>query len=168
MKRNWLIIVAATVALALVTGCGNANGDSDADAMRDTGAHAIEDSAWQITIVSPTGHETVMTIESIKAMPAVDMEAELRGEAATYTGVLLGYVLGEAGIEEADTVTVTAADEYSASITGEVAFSENTILAYAQDDKDMSGDKESGPLRLITTDDTPQVWVGQIIVITVE
>lgn len=92
--------------------------------------------------------------------------SQKKGETHEYAGVLLSAVLEEAGITEAAEVTLEAADGYTAKVSGEVAFSDNTILAYTEDGAEMSG--KSAPIMLVTTDDSPQVWVGQLASIIVE
>ena len=101
-------------------------------------------------------------------MEAVELEAETKGEVNTYKGVGLNLVLAEAGISEAVEVTLTASDGYSAAISGEVALSDNTILAYECNGADLSGDEKNGPVRLVTTDESPQVWVGQLSTIEIK
>ncbi len=94
------------------------------------------------------------------------ISAQKKDETFEYAGVLLSAVLKEAGISEAAKVNLEAEDGYSSEISGEVAFSDNTILAYMVDGGDL--DSKSAPLILITTDDSPKAWVGQLVTIEVE
>lgn len=166
MRKSRVLIIAVVLMLGLfmVSGCDGDNGNGEVNG-DDNGA---VESAWEFTITAPDGSETVVAIESIREMPAVELETERNDEITVFKGVLLSLVLGEAGITDAGAVTVTAADGYSQTISGEVAFSENTILAYEVDGEDMSNDEKNGPVRLVTTEDSRQVWVGQITTITVE
>jgi DMSO/TMAO reductase YedYZ molybdopterin-dependent catalytic subunit len=129
---------------------------------------SASESAWLVVIVGPGGEENEISIEAIKALPSVELEAEQKGEMITFQGVVLGQILSEVGISSAEALNVTAADGYSATISGEVAFSDHTIIAYASNGEDLSSDEKSGPLRLVTTEESPQVWVGQLTTIEVE
>ena len=129
---------------------------------------AAESAAWEIAIVGPSGDEMVITLDELKEMEAVELEAESKGEKNTFKGVVLNLVLAEAGISEASEVTLIAADGYSAAISGEVALSDNTILAYEVNGVDLSGDEKNGPIRLVTTEDTPKAWVGKLSKIEVK
>ena len=122
-------------------------------------------SAWEIIITGPSTEKTI-ALETIKAMPAVTLETVKKGETNEYTGAVLSAVLKEAGITGATEVTFEAADGYATKLSGEVAFSDNTILAYLEDGAEMSA--KSAPVMLVTTDDKPKSWVGQLISIAVK
>ncbi len=184
MKKSWYIVMLILLAFALmiVAGCSGASdvdevSDDSADTESEVEENAVdegeeieeaEESAWIVTIVGSDGGETQVSIQSIMAMASVDLEAEQKGEMFTFHGVLLSSVLAEAGITEANSLNIIASDGYSATITGEVAFSGNTILAYASNGETLSNDEKNGPLRLVTTEESPQVWVGQLTTIEVE
>ena len=190
MKKIFYLsmVVLLVAALLLVPGCAQEaaapeeeeelNGE-DIAAGEETGEEeteepgaeeegAAESAAWEIAIVGPAGDETAITLNELKEMEAVELEAESKGEKNTFKGVVLNLVLAEAGICEATEVALTAADGYSAAISGEVALSDNTILAYEVNGADLSGDEKNGPVRLVTTDDTPKAWVGKLSKIEVK
>ena len=121
------------------------------------------ESAWEMTVKSPDG-EKIYPIEDILEMPAINLEAEKKGETHQYEGVLLSTILEEAGITDAAEVVLEADDGYTATISGEVAFSGNTIIAYTEDGSELG--EKSAPLMLVTTDESPKVWVGQLSLIT--
>lgn len=168
--RVWFVVLVMVVfSMVLLAGCGPVeNGveetNNEQEGIEQEGIE-LEDSAWEITVTGP-GVEQVFYIEEIKEMPVTTLEAEKKEETHEYAGVLLSAILEEAGITEANEVTLEASDGYMATISGEVAFSENTILAYMEDGVEISDN--SAPIMLVTTDDSPQVWVGQLVSITVE
>lgn len=180
MKKSWLVLLVLILAAALflVPGCdkdegtpASENGEgTETEENGGTGEEEgkEEESAWEIKIIGPDGKEAVVTLEEIMKMEAVELEAESKRGPSTFKGVLLSKVLEKAGITEANEVTLTAADGYGAAISGEIAFSENTILAYERDGEDMSGDEKNGPIRLVTTEETSNVWVGKISTIEVK
>ena len=119
---------------------------------------AAESAAWEIAIVGPSGDEMVITLDELKEMEAVELEAESKGEKNTFKGVAEPGP-GGSRYQRASEVTLIAADGYSAAISGEVALSDNTILAYEVNGVDLSGDEKRSD-RLVTTEDTPKAWVG--------
>ncbi len=177
--RMWLAVLLVTVfALVLVAGCGPAEQDApEADRDQEEEAPPPEnpadnepdvnpvESAWEITVTGPGG-EMAVAIEAIKALPVTTINAQKKEETFEYSGALLSAVLKEAGITEAAKVSLVAADGYASEISGEVAFSDNTILAYRESGADL--DPKSAPIMLVTIDDTPKTWVGQLVSIIVE
>lgn len=188
MKKSWFIVIALILAavLFIVPGCSPGS-DAEGGAEDENGSEAGENGeteepaeegeeeagpgepAWEIVITGPGGEETIVTLEELKAMPAMELEAESKSGVSKYKGVLLSLVLENAGITEATEVTVTAADGYSAAISGDIAFAANTILAYERDGADLSGDEKNGPVRLVAPEaESSQVWVGKLSSIAVQ
>ncbi|MDY6827278.1 MAG: molybdopterin-dependent oxidoreductase [Bacillota bacterium] len=166
MKKNLLTMMALLLvfSLMLAAGCSGAE-DPGAESESEGAAEA----AWTLTIVGPGGEEeTRVSLESIKSMSAVELEVEKEEELINLKGALLSDILAEAGISEAGNLNLIAADGYSVSISGDVAFSENTILAYESNGEDLSSDDKNGPLRLVSTEESPKAWVGQLTTIEVE
>ncbi|MGI5838683.1 MAG: molybdopterin-dependent oxidoreductase [bacterium] len=154
MKKNksgLVSICLAAVLLLVLSGCSQP---------------PAPESAWEVTIIGPDGEKAV-AIEDIKAAEAVTLEAEKKEEIHAYTGIKMSSLLAMAGIDEATSVILEAADGYSATINGEVAFSDNTIVAYQIDGADIDSEKNR-PLMLVTTEDSSKVWVGSLKVITAE
>ncbi|UNC91958.1 molybdopterin-dependent oxidoreductase [Candidatus Contubernalis alkaliaceticus] len=124
-----------------------------------------EESTWEFTISWADG-EALFTIEELKEMQRVTLTAEVKEETNEYTGVILKNLLEKANIKEAAEVTLVAADGYSAALEGDTAFSDNTIIAFKINGEAL--EDKSAPIMLVTTEASPQVWVGQLKTIKVE
>jgi len=122
----------------------------------------LQESVWEITI----GHK-VFTLEAIREMDTVTFDAAKKDDVNSYIGVRLSKFLAEADISEFETLTLEAEDGYSYDITREEAMNDNSILAFAMNGEDLSDDKIA-PLMFVSTETSPQAWVGKLKYIRVE
>lgn len=98
------------------------------------------------------------TMEDLQGLPATETDYTNKdGETTTYTGVPISALLAEAGVESFKSLTLVAADEYSAEVTSEeLAGCEKCIVAF-----------DNGSLRSVMPDLSGKLQVKDLVEIQI-
>lgn len=157
MKK--LLITALVVALSLAFA---------SFALAEEAAESVNIGEWTLTIVTAEG-EIAFTNEDAAELIPVTIEATTKnksGEEKTsvYTGVKLSDVLALAEITEFTSLTITAADDFSAEYDSELALKDDTLVAWEKDGELMDGEQ---PLQMVPASGTGNQFVKSVKTITV-
>ena len=128
------------------------------------------DLEWQITVDGDVAPTLTITLADIIAMPRTTVGAELTCyglplQDGDWTGVKLGFLLGEVGVIEPNmAVTFKASDGYEVKdFPMAVAMREDVILAY-----ELDGQPLPETIRLVVPGANGNVWIKLITQITIE
>ncbi len=111
---------------------------------------ALAASSTALTLVGVDGAASDLTLEQLSALPQVDVitENEFTDGKVDYRGPLMRDVLEAAGLQAAETVRVTAANDYFVDIPTQDFKDYDVILAMEADGERLSR-REKGPLWLM-------------------
>ncbi len=117
-------------------------------ALLQPGAFAASSTA--LTLVGADGAVSDLTLEQLSAMPQADVitENEFTDGKVDYRGPLMRDVVEMAGLQDAETVRVTAANDYFVDIPTQDFKDYDVILAMEADGERLSR-REKGPLWLM-------------------
>lgn len=106
----------------------------------------------ELTLAGPPGSGDVLefTMEALEELPQVTIvtESEFSDEAVSYRGPLVRDLLAHLGLEEAETIRMTAANDYYVDIPTSDFRQYNAVLALEVDGERLSR-REKGPLWLM-------------------
>lgn len=110
--------------------------------------------------ICKNGEEVVSyTLEELMQMPSESVEAKINStsnadEEGTYTGIMLDDLLEMAGIEDVDTVILTAGDGYSAAADSDEI--EDVMVVHTKDGQTLGYYTKggTGPMRCLFTKDS--------------
>ena len=146
-KGTWIVILSLIVLAAVIAVFAIIN--------------KPEDVAPGSLLVKAGGAERLLTMDEVKGLDAVEIYKDLpsgnhESDKGTFRGAAIREILAYCGVEAAEKISVKASDGYvSAFDADEIFESDNILLAYSQDGKDL-GTAETGgtgPFRMIVTAD---------------
>jgi hypothetical protein len=127
----------------------------------------LDEDVWTLTIDGLVDNATILTLDEIRAMPAVEVTATLEcvdgfSGTAVWKGVRLGHVLDMVGVQEdADEVVFRATDGYHSSLILEDAYGDDVLLCY-----EMNGEPlpmaQGYPLKAVVPGKWGYKWVKWI------
>jgi len=159
MRRNpWIIAIASSAVVIVIVAAFAANGTFPASSNDDF----TEDGVLQITGLVDT--ELSLSIDDLRSMPNTTIYSELICVSGysfgffNWTGVSLGYLLGQSGIAEgAIKVAFYADDGYSTDLTIDDALREDVIVAYERD-----GELMQENLKLVVPGKWGYKWINYL------
>ena len=106
----------------------------------------------ELTLAGPAGSGELLelTMEELEAMPQITIvtESEFTDEAASYRGPLVRDLLASVGLDTAQTIRLTAANDYYVDIPTS-DFSQYDVVLAMEVDGDRLSRREKGPLWLM-------------------
>jgi hypothetical protein len=160
MKRIATVIL--TLALVLTLAACTAAPAVNSPATSPTAA------GWSVSVEGAS--KTALTQADFAALKATTIDATKKKkdgstETNKYTGALISDVLTALGVTDFTTLTLTAADGFSADITKDM-LSDKAILATQIDGKDLAA--ADGPVMSVLDGQASKTWVKAITKITVK
>lgn len=150
MKIKFLINVGFVLSSMLVlTACSQPAAPAEAPAAELETALTLSGPATEISY----------TEEDLMGMPMTETDYTNKdGETTTYQGVAFAHLLSEAGVSEYTSLTLTAADDYSAEVTAEeISGCSGCIIAF----------QEEGGLRAVMPDFSGKLQVKDLVSVTI-
>ena len=123
---------------------------------------------WTVTLGGAVDNTFSFTLDDLKAMPQTTVYSPLLCDGAyvtdgDWTGVQLGYLLDQAGVQDGvQSVIFYASDGYSSNLPVSAASDENIIIAYELDGKPLQE-----TLRLVVPEANGEFWIAYITSIDV-
>ena len=148
MKKNWVTITGLVLLSALVGSCAPQAAPAAVEPVTAEAVLTLSGPATQVSwsMVDLQGFETIKTDYTNKD-----------GDTTTYTGIAFSTLLAEAGIDSLTSLTLVAADEYTADVTAEeLAGCPNCIVAF-----------DDGSLRSIMPDLSSKLNVKDLVEIRI-
>ncbi|MBM3137334.1 MAG: hypothetical protein FJZ98_03995 [Chloroflexi bacterium] len=148
MKRNLLKFAALTLIAVLGVSCAPQTAPAAAEPVAAEAALTLSGPATGVS----------WSMEDLQAYPATETDYTNKdGETATYTGVAFSALLAEVGIESFSSLTMVAADDYTADVTfDELAACPNCIVAF-----------DDGSLRSVMPDLSGKLQVKDLVEIRI-
>lgn len=186
MKKNFVGLLAAALLISLLTGCTTKNATTTATATTTAAPTAaatatVAPTAAAVESAAPTATQGTAAIsfslkingkaftqEDFKNLQLVTVtagKASKDGTMAdnTWTGYQVDALLKAAGVADYQSVTVSAADGFSAEITAETAKKATTL--FGMNRIDQASDAADIPI-LVVDGEGSKVWVKGIVEIT--
>jgi len=125
MKKSLLTITSLVVLSGLIVSCAPQAAPATAELAIAEAALTLSGPATQVS----------WSMEDLHGLETIETDYTNKdGEATTYTGVAFSTLMAEAGIDSFTSLTLVAADEYTADVTsGELAGCPNCIVAFDDD-----------------------------------
>lgn len=122
MKKSIYKIAGLTLMAVLVVSCAPQAAPTPAEPVAAEAALTLSGPATGVS----------WSMEDLQGLPATEAEYTNKdGETTTYTGVAISALLAEVGIDSFNSLTLLAADGYTAEVTaGELAGCPNCIVAF--------------------------------------
>lgn len=148
MKRNIFKLAGLTLLAALVVSCAPQAAPAAVDSVAAEAALTLSGPATGVS----------WSMEDLQAFPATETEYTNKdGETTTFTGVAFSVLLAEAGIESFTSLTLVAADDYTADVTAdELTGCANCIVAF-----------DNGSLRSVMPDFSGKLQVKDLVEIRI-
>lgn len=165
-----IAVFVALLILGVIAGCGGNNGERPL-LESERRLEGMYEACQKIELSSPGGAPTTITIEEIKGLPAVEIEAVLTRsngmkKSGKWAGARLSEVLARHGVAEPfKELRVEAWDGYVGRVGAEVATRPDTILAYRENGKPLP--EEDGPVRLVVASEDGFYWIRMMIKVEV-
>jgi DMSO/TMAO reductase YedYZ molybdopterin-dependent catalytic subunit len=150
-KKNWSALIFALAAGLLLLSLANSVSAS-----------------WTVNLHGAVDNSFSFTLDDLKAMPQTTVESVLLCDGAyvtsgDWTGVQLGYLLDQAGVQEGvQSVIFYASDGYSSNLPISASSNENIIIAYELDGKPLQE-----TLRLVVPEANGEFWIAYLTTIEV-
>jgi len=125
MKKSLFVIASMFVLSALIVSCAPMAAPAAAEPAMAEAALTLSGAATQVS----------WSMEDLKGLETIETDYTNKdGETTTYTGVAFSALLAEAGIDSFTSLTLVAADEYTADVTAEeLVGCPNCIVAFDDD-----------------------------------
>jgi DMSO/TMAO reductase YedYZ molybdopterin-dependent catalytic subunit len=151
LKKNWSALTFVLAAGLLLFGLASSVAGS-----------------WTVTLQGAVDNPFSFTLDDLKAMPQTTVYSTLLCDGAYvtsgyWTGVQLGYLLDQAGVQDGvQSVIFYASDGYSSNLPISAASDERIIIAYELDGKPLLE-----TLRLVVPEANGEFWIAYITSIDV-
>ena len=166
--KKLVIALLALIILFSCAACNSKPADSSSLDSASSDFTLANIGEWRLTLATSEGEKEFTGADAAK-LEAVTLEATTKnknGEESTseYTGVKLSDVLNHAGVTDLESLTVEAADGFSADFDKELALKDDTILAWAKNGEPLEGEN---PLQMVPKSGTGNQFVKTVVRITV-
>lgn len=166
MKKNFVGLLAAALLISLLTGCTTKNATTTATATATAAPTATQGTAAISFSLKINGK--AFTQEDFKNLQLVTVTARKASKDGTmadntWTGYQVDALLKAAGVADYQSVTVSAADGFSAEIAAETAKKATTL--FGMNRIDQVSDAADIPI-LVVDGEGSKVWVKGIVEIT--
>lgn len=182
VQRQFMLVAVLGLLVATLGACSSADSSTDTTEVTPTeaenpyGASVVDSPLQNETVlrVSVRGTVTEYSLESLERLPVktVELFEPFIQARSSFTGISLADLFGAVGIEDAESVSTIALNDYRYINTAGEFTASYGLLAYKQNGKSIPMDR-GGPIRIVFPDGTPfanvlDAWNWALSSITVE
>lgn len=164
-----VLLLVAVVGFCVCAGCGGEKSPHLLESERQL--DGMYEACRNIELSSPGSAATTITVDEVKKLPTVEVEAVLKRsngmtKSGKWVGARLSEVLSGHGVAGPfKELRVEAWDGYVGRVGSEVAMRPDTILAYLENGKPLP--KEDGPVRLVVASEDGFYWIRMMVKVEV-